>query len=95
MNIIQQAKWHQMQKRGMWLHLLENGAIMATVFFLLDALIGSGYTLLIKQGKWVEYLHGVNWFRLLWFGFIVGFSIGLYTWNKHKRAFGQSIHDGQ
>lgn len=40
-----------MQKRGMWPYLLEKAVITAIVFFLLDALIGNKYTLLIKQGK--------------------------------------------
>lgn len=78
-----------MQKRGRWLYLLEKAAIMAIIFLLLDALIGNGYTLLIKQGKWVEYIQSVNWFRLLWLGFIIGFSVGAYSWDKQKKAFEQ------
>lgn len=73
----------------MWLYLLENAAVAAIAFFVLDALIGSGYTLLIKQGNWDEYVQGVNWFKFIWFGFIVGFSIGAYNWGKKKKAFGQ------
>ena len=76
-----------MRKRGKWLHLLDNAAITAVVFLVVDALLGSGYTLLLKQGNWEEYVRQVNWFNLLWWGFIVGFSIGSYSWSKQEEAF--------
>ncbi|TAE21948.1 MAG: hypothetical protein EAZ91_24460 [Cytophagales bacterium] len=89
MDEIQQAKWHRMQKRGRWIYLVERAALTALIFLVLDALLGSGYTLLLKQGQWIAYLQGVNWFGLLWKGFIVGFFLGLYTWDKTKKAFEQ------
>ena len=60
MNEIQRIKWAKMRKRGVWPYALQNAALTALVSLLLDALIGSGYTLLVKQGNWEEYIRQIN-----------------------------------
>lgn len=73
----------------MWLYLLQNSLLTAVVFLCMDALIGSGYTLLLKQGNWEEYIHQANWSKLLRQGFIVGLIMGWYNWRKQEKAFSQ------
>lgn len=89
MNEKERTKWEQMQKQGMWFHLLQVAVITAVAFLATDALIGSGYTLLVKQGNWDEYIRQVNWVKLVWQGFIVGLAVGWYNWRKQEKAFGQ------
>ena len=71
----------------MWSYLIRNAVLTAVLFFVLDALIGSGYTLLVKQGNLDNYIRQVNWTGLLRQGFIVGLAVGWYNWRKQKKAF--------
>ena len=87
-NETKQSKWEPTRKRGMWFYLLQNAALTAVVFLVMDALIGSGYTLL-KQGNWDKYVQQVDWIKLLRQGFIVGLVVGWYNWRKQEKAFGR------
>lgn len=78
-----------MAKQGMWFHLLQVAVITAVAFLVTDAVIGSGYTLLLKQGNWDKYIHQVDWIKLLRQGFIVGLVMGWLSWRRLKKAFGQ------
>ena len=89
MDETQRTKWEPTRKRGMWFYILQNAALTAVVFLILDALIGSGYTLLVKQGKWEEYIRQVDWVNFVWRGFVVGLVVGWYNWRKQEKAFAQ------
>lgn len=76
-----------MCRAGMWSYLIRNAVLTAVIFLVLDALIGSGYTLLIKQGNLDNYIQQVNWTGLLRQGFIVGLVVSWYNWRKQKKAY--------
>ena len=86
MDETQRTKWEPTHKRGRWFYIIQNAALTAVVFLILDALIDSGYTLLVKQGKWEEYILQVDWIKLLWRGFVVGLVVGWYSWRKQEKA---------
>lgn len=82
----EQVKQRKARRSAMWRFVLTCATGMALTFLVLDALIGSGYTLLIKQGNWTAYIQQVNWKKLAWQGFFVGVGIAYFYWQRRKRT---------
>ncbi|MBC8155482.1 MAG: hypothetical protein H7Z72_21555 [Bacteroidetes bacterium] len=87
MNQQERVKWQKARRWGMWRFVLTYAIGMALTFLVLDAVVGSGYTLLIKQGDWATYIQQVNWKKLAWQGFFVGMAVAYFYWKRKEVAY--------
>lgn len=87
MNQKQRQDWTKTRQRGIWRYVLLPSLGVAVGFLLFDALLGSGYTLLLKQGNWKLYIEQLNWKKLVWQGFFVGAAIYYFSWHRNERLY--------
>ena len=83
----ERANWKKTRRWGMWRYILTFATGMALTFLLMDAIIGSGYTLLLKQQNWSAYISQLNWKKLVWQGFFVGAAIAYFYWQRKELAY--------
>lgn len=93
MNEQERTKWKRTRQLGMWRYVLTFATGMALTFLVLDAVIGSGYRVLLKQGDWQLYIQQLNWKKLMWQGFFVGAAVAYFYWQRREVAYKDNADD--